>query len=198
MNRHYYTAEEVAFLTEHISGRHYFELTDLFNSRFGLHLSIGQVKAACKNRRLQTGITGHFLPGQVPHNKGKKGGGGWEPTQFKRGNRPHNFRPVGSERVNVDDYVEVKIADPKTWRHKHVVEWEKQNGPLPKGSAIIFADGDRRNFIPENLICISRKQLAYLNRNRLLVGDPEITCSALCLARVVQKVAALKRKAKRN
>ena len=32
-------------------------------------------------------------------------------SRFKKGNVPKCHRPVGSERVNVDGYVEVKVAD---------------------------------------------------------------------------------------
>jgi hypothetical protein len=32
--------------------------------------------------------------------------------------------------------------------------------------AVIFADGDKTNFAPENLVCVSRGDLAILNRNK--------------------------------
>ena len=45
---------------------------------------------------------------------GKKGicADGCERTWFKKGHIPANYRPVGSERVNADGYIEVKVADP--------------------------------------------------------------------------------------
>ncbi|WP_083612210.1 HNH endonuclease [Paenibacillus sp. P32E] len=35
---------------------------------------------------------------------------------------------------------------------------------VPKGHAIIFGDGDRQNFDPNNLILITRGQLAIMNK----------------------------------
>ena len=190
MAPHSYTPEEVAFLKANIRGTSRRDLTDLFNARFGLALSVDQVVGACKNRGLTNGRDGRFGPGHVPANKGIKGVGGWAPTQFPKGHRPHNKQEVGDERVNTLGYVDIKIAEPNKWRGKHLVLWERENGPLPKGFAIIFADGDNRNFALENLLLVSRKELAYLNRNRLIRGNAELTQTALTVARIAQKAAA--------
>lgn len=84
----------------------------LFNAHFCLELSVKQIKAYKKNHGLNSGLDGRFNSGHTPFNKGKKGLGGWEPTQFKKGNKPWNYLPVGPERVNGDGYVDTKIADP--------------------------------------------------------------------------------------
>ncbi|MEN6487843.1 MAG: HNH endonuclease [Smithella sp.] len=65
-------------------------------------------------------------------------------TQFKKGNKPANWVPIGTERTNRDGYVEVKIADGrlnKNWKAKHIFIWETANGPVPKGHVVIFGDG---------------------------------------------------------
>ena len=191
---HLYAEQEIAFLVSHIKGRTYIELTALFNEHFGVHLAVGQIKAACKNRKLTNGLNGQFVSGRTAHNKGKKGVGGWPPTQFRKGHRPHNWQPVGSERVNGDGYVDVKIAEPNKWRGKHLLLWEERHGQLPKGFAVIFADGNRRNFAQENLVKVSRRELAYLNRNRLLQGNAGLTAVAITIANVAQKAAMLVRK----
>jgi len=36
-------------------------------------------------------------------------------TEFKKGCMPHNYKPVGSERITKDGYRERKVADPKKW-----------------------------------------------------------------------------------
>ena len=78
-------------------------------------------------------IAARFKKGHVSHNKGKKMPAEvyarCAPTMFKKGNVTHNYKPVGSERVNVDGYVEVKVADPGKWRLKHRVIWEEAHGP---------------------------------------------------------------------
>lgn len=186
---HSYSKQEITFLASHIKGRDFRELTRIFNEHFGLSLTFGQVKAACKNRGFTNGRDGRFAPGTIPPNKGVKGVGGWPPTHFPKGHRPYNWQPVGAERVNTDGYVDVKIAEPSKWRGKHLLLWEKQHGPLPKGFVVIFADGNRRNFTLANLVKISRQELAYVNRNRLLRGDADLTAAAITVAKVAQKAA---------
>lgn len=142
----------------------------MFNAHFvGVQLKSSQIKAFVKNHGLKSGIDARFKLGSEPFNKGKeKTWIGGEATQFKKGHKPHNYVPVGSERVNGDDYVDIKIADPNRWRGKHLIVWEEQNGrPVPKGHAVIFGDGNRRNFERDNLILVSRGQLAIMNKNGL-------------------------------
>lgn len=116
---------------------------------------------------------GTFEKGHQPWNKGTSySAPGSELTQFKKGNKPHTWLPIGSERVTKDGYLERKLTDTGVTRHdwKPVshIEWEKHNGrPVPKGHAVIFRDGDKRNFAPANLELISRADLmrrnTYLN-----------------------------------
>jgi hypothetical protein len=113
---------------------------------------------------------------------------GGEETQFKKGNRPHNYKPVGTERVNGEGYVDVKVADPNKWRSKHILIWEKENGPVPKGHVIIFGDGNRLNLELDNLILVSRKQLAILNKNNLIQKDADLTRTGIIVADIYRKI----------
>lgn len=77
--------------------------------------------------------------------------------------------PVGHER-ECKGYILVKVAhradnpaDKDNWKLKHVMVWEREHGPVPKGHNIVFADRDRRNFAPENLVAVPRKLVALLN-----------------------------------
>lgn len=194
MAPHYFTPEEKKFVKDHVNDLSNTELTKIFNEHFRLDLTIKQIKAFKKNHKLSSGLDGRFQPGHVPFNKGKKGVGGWEPTQFKKGHRPHNYKPVGTERVNGDDYVDVKIADPNKWKGKHVLIWEEHNGPVPKGYAVIFGDGNRRNFDPANLILVSRAQLAILNKRNLIQDNAELTRTGIILADIYGKIGERKRK----
>jgi hypothetical protein len=193
---HQYTPEHAAFIIEHYKGRGNKELLEMFNARFGLNLSVTQIKTFKSNRNLDSGLTGKFKPGHVPANKGKKGLGGWEPTQFKKGHRPQNYRPVGSERINVDGYVEVKIADPNKWRLKHQVVWEEANGPVSKGHCLIFLDGNKLNLSIDNLQLITRNQLARLNQNHLIFNDAELTKTGLIIADIRCKINDRKKRRK--
>lgn len=186
--------EKKAFVAAHVKGRSNAELTEMFNKHFGLNFTIKQMMAFKKNHRFSSGLTGRFKKGHEPFNKGKKGltFGGKE-TQFKKGHTPLNYRPVGSERVNVDGYVEIKTADPNKWRLKHRVVWEQANGPLPKGHAVIFGDGNRLNFELDNLILVSRKQLVRLNQNHLIADNAELTKTGLIIADIYSKIGERKK-----
>lgn len=183
-----FSTEQVDFLREKASGRSIDALRLLFNKRFGLDYGYNRIRTACKSRGICCGVVTRFKPGHVPHNKGKKFAFGGQETQFKKGQRPVNYRPVGSERVSVDGYTEVKIADPKTWKMKHVVEWEKENGPVPKGHVVIFADGNKTNFALDNLLLITRRVLAVINKRGGIQADPELTRLAVAQAMVDIKI----------
>ncbi len=194
MDKHDYTPEQVEFLAKNIKGRSYADMTALFNERFGTTLSFNQVRAALKNRGLCNGRNTRIKPGNLPHNKGKKNyWRGGEATQFKKGQMPHNYKPVGSERINSEGYCEVKIADPKKWRGKHLLVWEAANGPIPKGHAVIFGDGDRANFALENLLLVSRGQLAVMNKRGMISNSAELTESAAIIASILMAVTRRKR-----
>lgn len=192
--KHFYTEEQKSFLTRNIKGRTRKELCEMFNKHFSLNLGLNQITAYVKNNGLSSGIDARFRQGDNPWNKGKKGiCTGGEQTQFKKGQRPHNYKPVGSERVNSDGYVDVKIADPNKWRAKHQLLWEEENGPIPKGYVIIFGDGDRRNFQQDNLILVSKSQLAILNKNQLIKNDADLTRVGIVIADIYKKVGERKK-----
>jgi len=174
------------------------ELTEMFNRKFGLELKQSQIKSFLSNHGVRTGHDTRFKPGQQSHNKGKRGyyAAGAEKGWFKSGQMPQTYRPVGSERVNVDGYVEVKIADPKTWRAKHVVIWEQAHGPVPKGHVVIFGDGNRLNSQLANLILVSRSQLAMLNKYGLIGASVEFTKAGVTVADLHLKVGERKREQK--
>lgn len=39
-----------------------------------------------------------------------------------------NTKPVGTERKRADGYIWVKIAEPNTWKEKHVLLYESVHG----------------------------------------------------------------------
>lgn len=187
---HRYTKEQTEFIAANTKGRSSKELTKIFNKKFKLNLEVSKIAAFKSRHGLKSGLDCRFKPGNVPFNKGKKGiflGG--KATQFKKGNRPHNYMPVGTERINGDGYVDVKIADPNQWKAKHHVVWEKHNGPVPQGHVIVFGDKDTRNFDINNLILVSRKQLLVLNKNKLIQSDSNLTRTGVIIADLYQKIS---------
>jgi len=149
---------------------------------------------ACKLRRNpEVGAPSRFKKGHVPANKGLRRPG-WAPgrmaeTQFKKGQMPWTWKPVGSERLSKEGYVEVKVRERngqfENWKGKHVLIWEKAHGKVPKGHAVAFKDGDKSHVVLENLELISRVELMRRNSVHNLPNE---------LAAVIQLAGALKRK----
>ena len=135
-------------------------------------------------------VAARFKKGHVPQNKGKK----LSPetyakvarTMFKKGNITHNHRPVGSERVNVDGYVEVKVAEPSKWRLKHRVIWEEAHGPIPRGHNVQFRDGNPLNVSLDNLYLISRAD-QIRNENSMEARYPEEVREVIRLKATIKK-----------
>lgn len=175
------------FILDNYKGRYNQELADLFNQKFNTNITSRMIKSYKANNKLNSGLTGKFRKGQTPHNKGKK-----MPkevyekvkhTMFAKGNVPPNHRPVGSERISKDGYIEVKVAEPNKWRLKQRVVYEEAKGKIPEGCTIIFLDGNKRNFDIDNLRCITRSELLYLNCNGLNNSN-EITETGILMARL--------------
>ncbi len=108
---------------------------------------------------------GEFKQGHRPHNFGVKGwqaGGNSVKTQFKKGNIPQTWVPVGSERIGKDGILQIKISDtgygPRDWKSAHSILWESCFGPVPPGHLIIFKDGIRKNIFIDNLELVSRAE----------------------------------------
>lgn len=200
---HTYTSDQLEFLKSNVAGIYYKDLTAMFNERFQTNLSTKAVKAKCNRLKIVNGFDGRFRKGQVPVNKGKKYPGKTNATSFNKGNKPANYKPVGTERVDRDGYILIKVQDHgkwnERWRHKHKVIWEKVNGMVPKGHCIMFLDGNKQNITLENLKLITNGQLGQMNRNRLLSGgerEQALTEAAITIADIQLKVAEHKRKNK--
>ncbi|ANW99949.1 hypothetical protein CSTERTH_01010 [Thermoclostridium stercorarium subsp. thermolacticum DSM 2910] len=171
-------------------------MAELLNNTFGTNYTKEQLKSYYGNHKLNSGLTGYFKKGHAPWNKGKKGVvTGGKQTQFKKGHIPHNYVPIGTETVDSDGYIKVKIAEPNAWEYKHRLIWEKHHGrKIPPGHAVIFADGNNRNFEPDNLLLVSRAQLVRMNQRGLIKNDAELTKTGIILADIYNRMGELKRK----
>lgn len=206
-----YTPEHIAWLAENIKGCPHAELTERFNQHFGLNVTQGALTSLASKHGLRNGIVRRiqkgdqigratqFKKGHVTHNKGKKKWWtGGEATQFRPGNMPQTWKPVGTETVRSDGYTWVKVAEPKKWREKHRLIWEAVHGPIPKGHALLFADGNPQHIELDNLILATRGQLARMNQNHLIQSDADLTRTGLIVADIISKSAERKKQGKRR
>lgn len=163
-----YTDEEKEFLRSFIPGHFSHEIQRAFEEKFGHYITYAQIKCFKGNNKIRSGMDTRFKKGNVPPNKGKKMSAEQyakaSRTMFKKGNISHNYRPVGSERVNVDGYIEIKVKDPGTWKLKHRVIWEQHNGKIPVGMIVIFKDNNPLNCSLDNLMLISKDENLKINR----------------------------------
>jgi hypothetical protein len=203
MNRKY-TAEHIQYIADNITGRSFQDLTERFNQRFCLELKVSTMISLAARHGMGNGRDarfnkGHeptqFKKGMTPWNKGMKGVNlGGKQTQFKKGQKVWNYKPVGTERVNTDGYVEIKVADPNKWKGKHIILWEAANGPIPKGHVVIFADRNQKNVVLDNLLMVSRRELAVMNKRGLIVNDAELTKTGVTIADIYLKISERKKK----
>lgn len=163
--------------------------------------TVAQINGYYSNHHLNCGITGRFEKGHVPANKGKHPPtvGRMAETQFMKGNLPHNTKPIGYERISKDGYVEVKVkmrpSSPycnDNFIPKHRLLWEAENGPVPKGHKLIFADGDKTNISLDNLLLITDAQMARLNKSGFVKVDKDLTVASLLVCDVISKTARRK------
>lgn len=112
------------------------------------------------------GVKGRFKKGHVPANKGMKKDphviAAIRPFMFKKGQVPHNVKYDGHERVNVEGYIEIRVAIRKyVLKHRHV--WEQAHGKVPEGYIVTFKDGNRLNCDIDNLTLITRREIMARN-----------------------------------
>lgn len=195
---HNYTEEQKRFLHDNAPKCSVNELTELFNHTFATALHVGRIKGAIARYGVVTGRTGRFAKGQAAWNKGKRGIHLSPHSEFQKGHMPQTYRPVGSERLSKDGYPEVKVADPKTWKAKHRIIWEKAYGSIPRGHVVIFADGNPMNASLDNLMLVSRAELLVANRQKLIKQEAELTKTGIQVARVIAKTQELSRKRKKG
>lgn len=193
------------FIMENFKGVGPSEMVEKLNSVFGTEYSVSQLKVFYRNHHLNSGVSGYFEKGHIPFNKGRKGISyeGMKATQFKKGNLPHNTKPIGYERVSKDGYIEVKVAmrpsstnKNDNWVSKQRLIWTQHYGPIPSGHNVIFKDGNKRNFDIENLALVSNSVLVRLNQNHLTSDDPHLTEVGISIATLKKEIGKKSRKHK--
>lgn len=177
--------EMVEFMRGFIPGHQEGEIRAAFLERFGVELNEAQIGNFKVRYCIKSGTHGgRFEKGHAPANKGRT----WDEmdipeesrermraTQFKRGGLPWDTLPVGAERVTKNGYIEVHVAQRRRerandqWVLKQRLIWERANGRrLGPGEVVLFADGDKLNFDPGNLVAVTQAENMGLQR----IGRP--------------------------
>ncbi len=187
-----YTPEQAEFIKIGYPQCSLPELTKRFNAQFSTEKTESQIRAFTRNHGIKSGRTGYFAKGQKPHNAGTKGVMKANSGSFKKGQVPHNHKMVGSERVNVEGYIEIKTAEPNIWELKQRVVYEQEHGPIPAGHNVRFRNGDRQDCSPDNLFLVDNHENALLNQRYKLNHQPlEIRDTLVLMARIDVKTQRL-------
>ena len=196
-----YTKEQREFLIANNYMKSAKDLAMMFNKRVYTNITETNIKNFRGNNHLNSGLTGRFKKGHVPTNKGKK----WDDymskesqeiakrTTFKKSHIPHNHKPIGYERINVDGYIEIKVKEPNVFKLKHRLVYEEKKGTIPENCNVVFADGNKNNLDPDNLILVTKSEMSVMNRKGLFKQDKDLTKTGHLIAKVIDKQNKLKR-----
>ena len=169
-----YTPEMLDFVRGFAPGHTEREVADAFERRFGMRLTVPMVRNLKHKLGVKGGVNGgRFRKGHTSHNKGRS----WDEylseesqrrcraTTFRKGNvsgiAADIERPLLDVREGRDGYLFIKVA-PRNKRHSMrnwiplaKFEWMVHNGrEFPEGHHCVFADKDKRNFDPNNLVAV--------------------------------------------
>jgi hypothetical protein len=158
VNKRIYTDEQIEFIKQH--GHLTFEeMAEKFNKVF------------------DTSVTGNALNVASQQRNIKKG--------YDTLNR--HTCPIGQEREK-DGYISVKVGSPSVWRYKQQLIYEEHFGPIPDGHVVIFHDGNRQNYDPNNLVAVKREEALWLGCLRYNKQHEEIKPALLNLVRLNQAI----------
>jgi hypothetical protein len=141
--------------------------------KYHIHKDPEYLKTAASGRYkagMRSGEAYQFKPGHTPKNKGQKMSTEiYEkvaPTMFKKGNKPHNTKPIGTINIRADKtgrlYQYIKIKD-SHWELLQRQVWTQANGEIPKGTVVNFIDGNFMNCELSNLQLKTRGEMAIMN-----------------------------------
>lgn len=119
------------------------EILDDLNKKFGTDFSENAFVTHCYESGIQLGLAASN-------------------SNIPRGERHWRHRNVGDFQEK-RGYVRIKVAEPNVWMQYQRWVWERAHkGESAECMAVIFMDGDSRNFDPANLERVSRAELSVM------------------------------------
>lgn len=156
--------DEAAFVCSFAHGHSYKEITDAVNSKYKNGRSLKQVKELLKTRGVRTGT---HDPKTLSQKRWKD-------------------KTIGSESWdggNGSGYLQVKTEH--GWKRKHVLVWEETHGmSVPDDCQLMFADHDRANCSPENIVAVPKRLLPAIIRNKYPYHNAETLKTAMLMAEI--------------
>lgn len=196
----FWTEDRAEWFRSFVPGHTEAEISAEHERLYGTPLTEGQIGGAKHKLGVKSGTHGgRFRKGRAgsfrdeDHRRAFIEAG--KATRFKKGIMPPNgIQPIGTERVDRDGYTWVKVAsrkrDPRSahdnWVEKHRLVYEEHNGTIPEGCCVAFADHDKGNFDPANLVAVPRRLWATISRLGVGYHDRETLESCVALAELVQ------------
>lgn len=119
-----------------------------------LNTTVDSVRYNLKKHNLQRG------PAQLLKMKKQNNAG-----HFKLGHKPFGTKYNGYTRTTKDGYLEVRISE-GVFKLQHHVNWQLQNGPIPKGHVLQCIDGNKTNTHHSNWKPTTNSKLILQNANR--------------------------------
>lgn len=94
-------------------------------------------------------------------------------------NRTERSTPIGEfGRPTGGGYICRKMED-GSWMLRHRYEYEKHHGEIKKGNVVIFLDGNKENFNPQNLAQVPLSYQGMMTAHKLWSIDPDITRTSI-------------------
>lgn len=119
---------------------------------------------------------GSFKRGHIPWNRNKRGIHLSPKTEFKKGNRPDNWKPVGTIVIRFDKSGTmrqwIKTKEPNIWIEYARYIWIKKYGKIPKGKLICHKNLNSSDDRIENLMVTTHKRHPTLH-NRWNTKSPK-------------------------
>lgn len=179
-----YTKEQVDYLKKIAKGRTHKEITEMFNKKFGQDRTAKAIGNALSRRGIKTGLQGHatrFKKGHKTFNKNLSMADylseekieNIKKNWFKKGEVSLYADPIGTERIDEDGWIEIKI-DRHTWAKKHRHVWEQEHGEIPHHHAIMFKDGDKENCSLDNLFIVNKNAVTTVAKRKEVTDYPEL------------------------
>ena len=198
-----WTQDKIEWFKSYVPGHTEQEISAEHERLYGEPLSEGQIG----NSKTRFGVKSGTHGGRF-----QKGDGGFtseehrrkfmeagKATRFKKGIMPSNAldKPIGTERIDSKDgYLYVKIAERKTnpksahdnWKPKHHLVYEQAHGSIPSGCNVVFADHDKTNFDPDNLVAVPRGLWGVIAHEGWTYNDRESLEACIALAMLKRAV----------